>query len=219
MLQCYNDSILQVTTRLSLAISYYNNMVLLSYIATTCYVATWNYIIWCICYSLLHPKSEFADEQGPQLASLEKMSVGTDIWIHWKAKRSHAHHQGLSFLCCAICHVHLWSVWMHGQYWLQTHVCYPFSCIIYSLLMVCLLWYVFFYSFTFSYHVLHCMIHSQSHSALLCNASLIMHVEHSGTTYVRIPWNASLLTHVLQLVYIVSSLECNFSCILLSYPL
>jgi len=50
---------------------------------------------------------------------------------------------------------------------------------------------------------------------LLHNTSLIMHVEHSGTTYIRIPWNASLLTYVLQLVYIVSSLDCNLSCILL----
>ena len=63
------------------------------------------------------------------------------------------------------------------------------------------------------------MIHSQSHSALLCNPSLITHIEHFGTTYVRIPWNASLLTHVLQLVYIVNSLDCNLSRILLSYPL
>jgi len=54
---------------------------------------------------------------------------------------------------------------------------------------------------------------------LLCNASLITHVEHSGTTYIRIPQNASLLIHVLQLVYIVSSLDCNLSHILLSYPL
>jgi len=54
---------------------------------------------------------------------------------------------------------------------------------------------------------------------LLCNASLIMHVEHSGTTYIRIPWNALLLTHVPQIVYIVSSLDCNLSHILLSYPL
>jgi len=41
------------------------------------------------------------------------------------------------------------------------------------------------------------------------HASLITHVEHSGTTYIRIPWNASLHTHVLQLVYIVSSLHCR----------
>ena len=53
---------------------------------------------------------------------------------------------------------------------------------------------------------------------LLCNTSLITHVEHSGTAYIRIPWNASLLTHVLQLVYIVSSLNCNLSCILLKSP-
>ena len=54
---------------------------------------------------------------------------------------------------------------------------------------------------------------------LLRNASLITHVEHSGTTYIRIPQNASLLTHVLQLVYIVISLDCNLSRILLCYPL
>jgi len=59
----------------------------------------------------------------------------------------------------------------------------------------------------------------QGYHMLLCNASLITHEEHSGSTYIRIPWNASLLTHVLQLVYIVSSLDCNFGRIPLSYPL
>jgi len=72
-----------------------------------------------------------------------------------------------------------------------------------------------FLFFHLSHHVLHHMIRSQYHSALLRNASLIMHVEHSGITYIRIPRNASLLTHVLQLVYIVSSLDCNLSRILL----
>jgi hypothetical protein len=37
---------------------------------------------------------------------------------------------------------------------------------------------------------------SQSHSALLRNASPIPHVEHSGSTYIRIPRNASPTTHV-----------------------
>ena len=39
-------------------------MGLLNYIATKCYGdynATWHYMIWCVCYSLLQPKSEFAD--------------------------------------------------------------------------------------------------------------------------------------------------------------
>jgi len=65
----------------------------------------------------------------------------------------------------------------------------------------------------------HCCAMPHGYHMLLCNASLITHVEHSGTTYIRIPWNASLLTHVLQLVYIVRSLDCNLSHILLSYPL
>jgi len=65
----------------------------------------------------------------------------------------------------------------------------------------------------------HCCTMPQGYHMLLCNTSLITHVEHSGSTYIRIPRNALLLTHVLQLVYIVSSLDCNFSCILLSYPL
>jgi len=65
----------------------------------------------------------------------------------------------------------------------------------------------------------HCCAMPHGYHMLLHNASLITHVEHSGTTYIRIPQNASLLTHVLQLVYIVSSLDCNLSRILLSYPL
>ena len=65
----------------------------------------------------------------------------------------------------------------------------------------------------------HCCAMPHGYHMLLHNTSLIMHVEHSGTTYIRIPWNASLLTHVIQLVYIVSSLDCNLSRILLSYPL
>jgi len=65
----------------------------------------------------------------------------------------------------------------------------------------------------------HCTAMPDGYHMLLHNTSLITHVEHSGTTYVRIPWNASLLTHVFQLVYIVSSLDCNLSHILLSYPL
>jgi len=63
----------------------------------------------------------------------------------------------------------------------------------------------------------HCCAMPYGYHMLLCNASLIMHVEHSGTTYIRIPRNASLLTHVLQLVYIVSSLDCNLSLILLGF--
>ena len=46
-----------------------------------------------------------------------------------------------------------------------------------------------------------------------------MHVEHSRTTYIRIPWNASLITHVLYLVYIVYQVAyLFFSCILLESP-
>jgi len=65
----------------------------------------------------------------------------------------------------------------------------------------------------------HCCAMPHGYHRLLRNASLITHVEHSGTTYIRISQNASLLTHVLQLVYIVRSLDCNLSRILLSYPL
>jgi len=77
----------------------------------------------------------------------------------------------------------------------------------------------FLFFFILSHHVLQHMIMPHGYHILLCNASPIMHVEHSETTYIRIPWNASLHTHVLQLVYIVSSLSCNLSHILLSYPL
>src|SRR6266404_1320983 len=46
------------------------------------------------------------------------------------------------------------------------------------------------------------------------------HVEHSRTTYIRIPRDASHITHVFHLVYIVYQIAyLFFSCILLSYPL
>jgi len=63
---------------------------------------------------------------------------------------------------------------------------------------------------------MHCCAMPHGYHMLLLNASLITHIEHSGTTYIRIPWNASLLTHVLKPVYIVSSLDCNLNHILLS---
>jgi len=50
----------------------------------------------------------------------------------------------------------------------------------------------------------HCCAMPHGYHMLLCNTSLITHVEHSGTTYIRIPQNAWLLTYVPQLVYIVS---------------
>ena len=43
----------------------------------------------------------------------------------------------------------------------------------------------------------HCYAMPHGYHMLLHNTSLIIHVEHSGTTYIRIPWNASLHTHVL----------------------
>jgi len=48
---------------------------------------------------------------------------------------------------------------------------------------------------------------------LLRNASLIMHVEHSGTTYIRIPWNASVMEQPLVSYLILSTMP------LLSYQM
>ena len=54
----------------------------------------------------------------------------------------------------------------------------------------------------------------------LLRTSWLPHVEHSRTTYIRIPWDASCITHVFHLVYIVYQIAyLFFSCILLSYPL
>jgi len=66
----------------------------------------------------------------------------------------------------------------------------------------------------------HCCAMPHGYHILLCNTSPITHVEHSRTTYIRIPWNASPITHVLYLVYIVYQVAyLFFSLILLGFPL